>query len=224
MESIFDRIGRLVSGKIEDGVDAMERAGGTTVMREAIRDVSRAIDDVKEQRDGATVKRLQAVRQQRMFTERLESLTEKANFALDQGREDLAEAALFRQVDFEGQITHLASVEERAGEEERALEEGIASLEMRMARMQEELEAFESARAQAGLTKDHGESTQRKSERNIERAEAAFDRAMTGAGGSAGIGPIDVDNYNNLAELDTMQKSAVIADRLEALRQQRKAG
>ena len=54
--------------------------------------------------------RLQAVRQQKMLTERAEELTTKAKFALGQGREDLAEAALSRQVDFEAQAKELAVI------------------------------------------------------------------------------------------------------------------
>lgn len=223
-ESIFDRIGRLVSGKVEDGVDAMERAGGTTVMREAIRDVERAIDDVESKRDEVTVRRLQAVRQQKMFQERLDQLTEKARFALDQGREDLAEAALSRQVDFEAQITRLTKMERATAEEERTLEQGIASLELRAATMKEELNAFESARAELGLDTTTGESQTRKSEQRIERAEAAFKRAQRGAGGTGVMAPVDVENFKMMGELETMQKTAKVSERLEALRNERKAG
>lgn len=217
-ESIFDRIGRLVSGRVEDRVDAMERAGGTSVMREAIRDVERAIDDVKRERDEATVRRLQAVRQQKMFQERLDALTEKAEFALEQGREDLAEAALSRQVDFEAQIKNLGDTESRAGEEERSLEEGLASLEMRAERMREELGAFEQARAEMGICKDTGESQTRNSEQQIARAEAAFNRAMKGAGGSEGIARVDASTYKAMGELNEMQRSSEVQSRLEALR------
>ncbi|HKG83144.1 MAG TPA: hypothetical protein VKB16_08320 [Beijerinckiaceae bacterium] len=57
-ESIFLRVRRLISGSIEDSVDAMERAGGTSVMREAIREVDRAIDEVRSEHEAATARRL----------------------------------------------------------------------------------------------------------------------------------------------------------------------
>ena len=60
-ETVIKRVKRLVSGKIEDSVDAMERAGGTSVMREAIRETERAIEDVKAERDEVTVKRLSLI-------------------------------------------------------------------------------------------------------------------------------------------------------------------
>ena len=64
-ESIFTRVKRLVSGSVEDIVDTMERAGGSTVMRQAIRELDHVVAEAKNERDQATAKRLQAVRQQR---------------------------------------------------------------------------------------------------------------------------------------------------------------
>jgi len=46
-ESIFARVSRLLSATVEDTVDRMEQAGGDAVMREAIREADRAIDQVK---------------------------------------------------------------------------------------------------------------------------------------------------------------------------------
>ncbi len=217
-ESVFKRVKRLVSAKVEDSIDAMERSGGTAVMREAIRETERAIEEVKRERDEVTVRRLQAVRQQKMFKDRLEALTEKAEFALSEDREDLARAALSRQVDFEAQIANLGKTEALASEQEREWEEALAELEVRKARMEEELTAFETARAELGITSDDGSNGRREASRKIDRAEAAFNRAMGGAGGSVGITKVDVETANSLAELDTMQRNQEIDDRLAALR------
>src|SRR5262245_36116311 len=100
-ESIFARMSRLLSATVEVAVDRMEQAGGDAVMREAIREADRAIDQVKAKLESTMARRLQAARQQKMLAERVEELTTKARFALGQGREDLAEAALSRQIDFE---------------------------------------------------------------------------------------------------------------------------
>src|SRR3954471_14224717 len=97
-ESILALVSRLLSGTVEDAVDRMEQAGGETVMREAIREADRAIDEVKAQLESVMARRLQAARQGKMMTERVGELTEKAKFALNEGREDLAEAALSRQL------------------------------------------------------------------------------------------------------------------------------
>ncbi|MEM9277395.1 MAG: PspA/IM30 family protein [Pseudomonadota bacterium] len=220
-ESIFARIKRLVSGSVEDMVDSMERNGGSTVMREAIREIDRVEEDVKNNRDEATARRLQAVRQQQLYREKLDDLQEKAQFAMDEGREDLAEAALHRQMDFEAQIKRLEEVEANAAEMERQFEESLASLEMRKALLQEELEHFEAARMEAGIAEDHSGASGRDKMRRVERAEAAFARAMNGTGNQNMAA--DAQNASKVAEIDAMQRQEEIHQRMEQMRQ-RKAG
>jgi phage shock protein A len=212
------RVRRLISASIEDSVDAMERAGGTGVMREAIREVDRAIDEVRSEHEAATARRLQAVRQQRMIRERLAGLEEKARFALTEGREDLAEAAVSRQLEFEAQAERLDAVQTEAQEEAGRLEECLTALKGRKAQMEEELANFESAQRDAAFACDGPARPKRDTERKVERAEAAFDRAMTAAGGAAGIARTDAKAAAKVAEIEVMQKSAIIAQRLAALR------
>ena len=102
-ESIFARVSRLLSATLEDAVDRMEQAGGEAVMREAIREADRAIDEVKAELESTMARRLQATRQQKMLAERAEELTAKARFAVSEGRDDLAEAALEAGADPVGQ-------------------------------------------------------------------------------------------------------------------------
>ena len=223
-ESIFLRVRRLISGSIEDSVDAMERAGGTSVMREAIREVDRAIDEVRSEHEAATARRLQAVRQERLTRERLAGLDEKARFALGQGRDDLAEAAVTRQLVFEAQAERLQAVQAEAEQEAGRLEECLAALTGRKAQMEEELASFEIAQRDATLGGDGPTRPGRRTERKVDRAEAAFDRAMAGAGGAAGVTRTDAKAAAKVAELEVMQKSAVVAQRLAALRAAHQGG
>lgn len=222
-ESIFVRVKRVVSGGIYDSVDAMERAGGASVMREAVREVERVADEVKGERDNATASRLQAIRLQSLYKERLTSLQEKAEFAIDQDREDLAEAALLRQVEFEEQIEALTKSEEEAGEKERHLEECLASLTMRKAQMSEELKAFEESRRDAGVGVDTDGASKKQKDDRVERAEAAFDRAISGASGDMGTARTDMENAAKVVEIDAMQKKSVIEERMAVLRKRKKA-
>ena len=217
-ESIFTRVGRLLSARVEDSVDAMERANSDGVMREAIREVDRTIDAVRGDQERAMTRRLQAVRQQDMIARKVEELTTKARFAVEGGRDDLAEGALKRQIDLEQQTGRLDDIQTLAREEEAKLEESLAALRARKSQMQEALAAFEIARSDAAMGGDGGFSNARTVEHKIERAEAAFDRAMTGAGG-IGFSRGDADSINRVAEIDTLQKNATVASRLAALKQ-----
>src|SRR5712672_1361694 len=148
-ESIFARVSRLLSATVEDAVDRMEQAGGDGVMREAIREADRAIDQVKANVQSTMARRLQAARQQKMLTERAEELTTKAKFALGEGREDLDEAALSRQIDFEEQAKKLDAVQQQAREEEQRLEAGLAALSSRKRQMEDALQAYLISHRQA---------------------------------------------------------------------------
>lgn len=217
-ESIFARVGRLLSARIEDSVDAMERANNDGVMREAIREVDRTIDAVRGDQERAMTRRLQAARQGEMIVRKVAELTDKARFAVDGGRDDLAEGALKRQIDLEAQTGRLQEVQTLAREEEAKLDESLAALRARKSQMQEALAAFEIARSDAALGGDGGFHSARKHEQQVERAEAAFDRAMTGAGG-VGFSRGDADAINRVAEIDAMQRNATVAQRLAALKQ-----
>jgi phage shock protein A len=221
-ESIFTRVSRLLSATVEDAVDRMEQAGGDAVMREAIREADRAIDQVKAQLEATMARRLQAARQQRMLNERVEELTEKARFALAEGREGLAEAALSRQVDFEAQAKKLDAIQSQAREEEQRLEDGLTALKARKGQMEEALSAYLASRREAALGGDGPTRPERSAEKKVDAAEQAFDRAMAGAGG-VGFTRADAETINRVAEIDGLQKSATVAERLAALKAQQAA-
>ena len=48
-ESLVLRVKRLISGSVNGVVDALETANAEVVMREAIREIERATDDVREE-------------------------------------------------------------------------------------------------------------------------------------------------------------------------------
>jgi phage shock protein A len=221
-ETIFARVSRLLSATVEDAVDRMEQAGGEAVMREAIREADRAIDEVKAQLESTMARRLHAARQQKMLTERVDELTGKASFALKEGREDLAEAALSRQVDFEAQIKKLDGVQRQAREEEQRLQDGLTALNTRKAQMEEALSAYVASRREAALGGDGPSRPGRSAEKKVDAAERAFDRVMAGSDG-VGFARADAQAINRVAEIDGLQKSATVAERLAALKAQQAA-
>ena len=221
VESIFTRISRIVSATVEDSVDRLERAGGETVMREAIREADRAVDGVKAEREAVMARRLQAARQQSMFSQRIEALTSKARFAVDEGRDDLAEAALSQQIEFEAQVEALREAQAQAREEEARLDEGLAALRARRTQMADTLAAYVLAQREA-QTGAGPSRTETSAERKVDAAEQAFERAMAGTGG-CGLPRTGADTMGRVAEIDVLQKRATIAERLAALKAQKAA-
>ena len=215
-ESIFSRISRILSASVEDAIDRLEAAGGPAVMREAVREAERAIDQAKAELESITVRRLQAARQQQLLAKRIEDLGGKAAFAVDEGREDLAEAALSRQIDFETQARALDDVQAQVRVEEAELEAGLAALVARKGQMEEALAAFEVSKGEAG----NGSGSMRREHtpgQRLDVAEKAFERAMKGVGG-VGFTPAEAGTIHRVAEIDALQKSAAVAQRLAALK------
>lgn len=216
-ESVLMRVRRVLSGRIEDRVDEMERSNSDTVMRESIREVDRSIDEVRRDQQGAMTRRLQAARQEENAAKKIEELTGKARFAIAEGREDLAEGALARQIELEEQVGKLKSVQEIATVEEQKLDESLSALRARKRQMEEALAAFAIAKADATLGGDDGARSTIERERRLENAEAAFDRAMTGGGG-IGFTRGDAESINQVAEIDKIQRKASVSQRLAALK------
>ncbi len=217
-EPLLSRVRRLISAGIEDAVDAMERARGPGVMREAIREVDRLIDEVRAAQDAAMTARLVAMRQQRLFRGSAATLEEKARFALAERREDLAEAAITRQIEFEAQASRLDPVQAAAAEEADRLGVCLTALTARKDDMNQALAAFEAARRDVLPDGDMPVRPGLRTDRRLTRAEEAFDRAMAGAGGACGLARADAQVASKVAELTMLQTGAAVAQRLAALR------
>lgn len=220
-DSIFVRVQRVVSGGVGSALDAAERLSGSSVMRQAIREMDQAIEKARAEGDSARAKRLQAAHRLRECRSQLATLKEQARFALSKERLDLAEAAIARQIDVETQIAALAEAEAEAEAAERRLGESAAELKLRRGQMYDELRSFEAAQRASGG--DGAETPDSQLQRRAERAQEAFERAMDAAGGLSG-GRASPEAAAKVAELEALQKEAAIAERLAALQGGGKGG
>ncbi|MFC6655728.1 PspA/IM30 family protein [Roseibium salinum] len=119
-EGLVARVKRLVSGGFNQVVDSIESASPETVMAEAIREVDRATDQVRDELAGVLANKHLANTRLGTTTTRHEELQEQIVLAVKQGRDDLAEAAIARQLDLEVQIPVLESAVADAGRDERS--------------------------------------------------------------------------------------------------------
>ena len=212
-EPIFLRVRRVLSASAEDAVDALERASGASVMRETIRQVARAQDDVRTEQETLAARIAQAKRQQGLARDRIGDLDEKARFSLGKGRDDLAEAALSRLLDLEAELARLDRVQTDAAEQAVRLDQCGAALAQRKAQMEQALAAFEVARPDNALCGDGPARRDQALRRKVDRAQETFDRVMAGVGGN-GAGQAD----DREAEIDALRRGATIDARLAAIR------
>lgn len=209
-DSVLRRVQRVVSASVENVVEAAERLSGSSLMREAGRELDRTMDQLAAERQAARTRGLQAEHQLETCRGALATLDGKARFAVQKGRHDLAKAALLRQVELEERIERLSALRRHAADEGAWLEERLAALRLRKGQMTSEIKSLEAARRAAGSA---GEAP---FERKAARAEAAFDRGLAAVGGVAGA-RADVNAAAQVAEIDDLQKQQIVADRMAKL-------
>lgn len=221
-ETLVVRVKRIVSANISDVVDRMEKSQAEIVMKEAVREVDRAISDIRMEQGKALQRGKQAFNQIESYTAKLANLSEKLDFAVAQGRDDLAKAAIGRQVDFEAQIKVLTEAAADSDAEQGKLAEYVVALDARKRDMEAELKIIAQAKAEAeaampeALKKDGPLA-------RADNAVDAFKRAMESANHLAGAKSASQEDAAKLAELDKLSHAEMIERRLQEVKLRKSA-
>lgn len=218
-ESIGTRVGRIVSGSLNSLVDAVENMAPEVVMEEAIREIDNAIEEVRGELGKVAVNKHLATRRLQEENRKHEDLSANLKVAVSQNRDDLAEAAISKQMDIEAQIPVLESTIRDAAEREVELEGFVTALQAKKREMREELKQFRESRQAAETNMDSGASSDKKSVGSkVSRAESAFERVMERQTGIPGMAGSSDKTAAQLAELEELARSNRVAERLAALK------
>jgi phage shock protein A len=221
-ESIASRVGRIISGTVNQLVDAAESAAPEAVLEQALREVDQAIQDVR-----AELGKVEA--QIHLATQRLaeenrkhDDLSGKIRLALNEGREDLAETATERLLDVEAQIPVLDATLTEASDRAKELEAYINALKARKREMAEEVKRFRDSRDPGpgtGGSDGTGAAPRNRTDQAVEKANSAFDRVLERTAGLPGSGKVgDAATEKKLAELDAMAERDKVRERLARFR------
>lgn len=222
-ESLTSRVGRLISGSFNALIDAVENAVPETVMEEAIREIDGAIDEVRAELGRVVANRHLASTRLMDENRKHETLSENIELAVKESRDELAEAAIARQLDIEAQIPVLETTIAESTAKEKELESYISALQAKKREMQEELRLYrESVNESVAIATDSPQSSTAKGsavETKVEKAGSAFDRVMEKATGMAvGRGNVDAKNAAMVAELEEMAHKNRIQERLASVK------
>lgn len=215
-ESVTTRVGRIISGSVNALVDVMENSAPEAVMEQLIREVESATDEVRAEL-GKIIAEKHLTNNRLMEENRKhEEFSGQIQVAINENRDDLAEAAVSKQMDIEAQIPVLEASIFHAVEKEKELEGYIKALNAKKREMQEELKLFRESRltsVQAETTVGSSSSTAG----NVDRVSSAFDRVMSAnANLPAGSGVADPATASKLAELEDLARNNRIKERLAA--------
>ncbi len=219
-EGLVARVTRLVSGGVNQIVDSIENASPETVMNEAVREVDRAIDQVRDELAGVLASKHLANTRLGETTSRHEDLQEQIVLAVKESRDDLAEAAIARQLDLEVQIPVLETAIADANREEQELEGYIGALQARKREMDTELQNFRKSQQRSSADAAASGPLARKdsTEGKARKAEETFDRVMQNATGLPGGVSTGKTEATKLAELDGLARKNRVSERLAALK------
>ncbi len=214
-ESMAVRVGRIISGGFNALVDSMENAVPEVVMEEAIREVDGAVDEVRAELGKVIAGKHLATRRIEQERQRHTELTAQVELAVSQGREDLAEAGVARQLDIEAQLPVLEKSVTELSAREQELEGYVEALKAKKREMQDELKEFRAARAEAPAVAVA--SAAAPGAAKTDKATAAFERIMERNTGVPGRGG-DAKDAAKLAELEELSRQNRIRERLAAIK------
>ncbi len=214
-ESALQRIGRVIAGMTNLAIDAAEGVNPEAVIAQSIREIEAAADEVRADLGKVTAERHRLdTRRQQLVREKTE-LDERVAVALDEGRDDLAEAGVARQIDIEAQVAVLDRL--LAETDEKITQLGQTVDAIAASRREAEQTRKEFRESHASRTADGQAAAPRPTGAmaKVARAKAATAR-VTGVPAS----PADA-NAAALAELADLQRDREIRSRLARLRSER---
>jgi phage shock protein A len=128
-DTLLTRITRLVSGLTHSAIEQAEQAASVPIMEQAIRDIDDAVKEVRSEVGKHEATKHNARRRMTELQQEHDGLSEKIALAVNEEKEDLAEAGVGRQLDIENQLALLERTLAEADEEITKLTASLAALQ-----------------------------------------------------------------------------------------------
>ena len=213
-DSVFVRIERIVRTSADRALDLAERASGIVLVREAARELEQAEERLRADRQTADRKARRSADAQKEIRAKLAELTEHARYALGKGREDLARAAVARQVELEKETGDWETIAAEAKIEAKCIDDALAQVATRRKQIRAELAVLEREQAASAPARGGKDGVQDRVAQAIDKADRMFERAMSER--SAVAEPAEAARA--MADIAAMKRDDAIEERLAALK------
>ncbi|WP_346838363.1 PspA/IM30 family protein [Microbulbifer sp. SAOS-129_SWC] len=215
-EGLVTRISRLISASANALVDSVENATPQLVMEQAIRELDDAIAEVRDQLGKAEAAKYLSSKTLNTENNRHSALAGQIDVAVKENRDDLAEAAIAKQMDIEAQLPVLEKAIAEADAEIGELNAYISALAGKKRDMREQLRDFAKASEHVsnGASGDERGSSRNTADK-VDQAEGAFNRVLENAGVPTAQSNADA---SKLAELEELARSNRIKERLAKIK------
>lgn len=220
-ETLKNRVGRVMAGGVHALLDRLEDRAPEAMMEQALRELDGVVDEVRHELGVHAANRHLAQQRHAELNKQHEALRDQIELALGQQREELARAAVGRQLDIETQLplleASLAELARQEGEHRGYVDALLAKRrEMEAALSQfRQSRAGSSAATAAGVNKPTGAI-----EARIAGATGAFDRVYERQTGLAGPArAVQLEQAGQLQSLEDLVRQTQIEARLAKLKQ-----
>ena len=216
-DSLKTRVGRVIAGGVHALLDKIEDINPHAALEQAIREADGVIDEVRHELGTVSANRHLAQQQHAKLNRSHEELSDQIAQALATQREDLARAAVSRQLDIEAQIPVLETTLADLARQEQELQGFTAALLAKKREMQEALAEFRKSRAATeSAAQPVGQSNV---EQRLGKVADAFDKIyqrQTGLDGTQQAG--NLEQAARLSELETLVRDNKIAERMAQIK------
>jgi len=216
-DTLKTRVGRIIAGSVNALLDHLEDQQPEAMMAQSLRELDTLLDDVRHEL-GKTSANLHLARQQHArLNQQHQTLAEHIEHALAEGRDDLAQAAIARQIDIEAQLPVMdASLAElHAGEQ--ALAGYVAALQGKKRELADTLQAYQLSRKQAAAPASA--STEPGIAHRLEQVARGFENVYQRQTGlSLNSAQASLQQSNQLQTLENLVREQQIAQRLASIK------
>ena len=218
-DTIGTRVSRIIAGNIHSLIDVLENTNSEAGMAQTIREVDGIIDEVGVGLGRAAAAKHLALSNLAEQNRRHGQLAGEIEIAVKEKRDDLAKAAIARQLDIEAQIPVLEQAIASTAGEEKEMGSYLTALRAKKREMEEMLRQFISTRAARGVAAVGGTGDKTAVSDKMARAESTFDRILAHQTGLPGLmSAASVENAAKLRELSDLARNNRIEERLAALK------
>ena len=212
-DDLRTRVGRIIAGSAHALLDKLEDQAPEAMMQQAIRELDKVAEEVRQELGRAAANRHLAQQQHADLNRRHAELDSHIEEALTQQREDLARNAVSRQIDIEAQLPVLDNTLATMAAQEAELKSYAEALQGKKRDMQEALEAYRSSRAQTAAAT--GVAGAGRNAARVDDASAAFDRVFQRQTGlSASARGASMEQAAQLKELEELVRNNKVEERL----------
>jgi phage shock protein A len=216
-DSLKTRVGSVIAGGVHALLDKIEDLNPHAAMEQAIREADGVIDEVRHELGTVSANRHLAQQQHAKLNRSHEELRDQIAQALGAQRDDLARAAVSRQIDIEAQIPVLETTLADLARQEQELQGFTAALLAKKREMQEALAEFRKSRA---ATESAAQPVgQANVEQRLGKVADAFDKIyqrQTGLDGTQQAASLE--QAARLSELEQLVRDHKIAERMAQIK------